>query len=59
MISEEELIDCDYDDLSDSDIIVLLIVDEKRPVSKTRLQKTALLNYELYEKTTGACGHTV
>ena len=49
MMSEEEMIDSDYDDLSDSDIIVLLIVDEKRPVSKTRLQKLSLLYHEFYE----------
>ena len=43
MISEQELIDSDYDDLSDSDIVVMLIVDGKRPVMKTRLQKISLL----------------
>ena len=51
------MIDSDYDDLSDSDIIVLLIVDEKRPVLKTRLQKISLLYHELYEKTTGGTDH--
>lgn len=48
MISEEEMIDSDYDGLSDSDIIVLLIVDGKRPVSKTRLQKINQLYQKLY-----------
>ena len=57
MVSEQEMIDSDYDDLSDSDIIVLLIVDEKRPVLKTRLQKISLLYHELYEKTTGGTDH--
>ena len=57
MVSEQEMIDSDYDDLSDSDIIVLLIVDEKRPVLKSRLQKISLLYHELYEKTTGGTDH--
>ena len=57
MMSEEEMIDSDYDDLSDSDIIVLLIVDEKRPVSKTRLQKLSLLYHELYEKEVNITDH--
>lgn len=39
MVSEAELIDADYDDLSDSDIIVMLMMDPKYgPVSKVRLQ---------------------
>ncbi len=57
MVSEQEMIDSDYDDLSDSDIIVLLIVDEKRPVLKTRLQKISLLYHELYEKPTEGTDH--
>lgn len=57
MMSEKEMIDSDYDDLSDSDIIVLLIVDGKKPVLKTRLQKLSLLYHELYEKKTGITNH--
>lgn len=55
MISEKELIEADYDGLSDSDILVLLIVggDGERPVSKSRLQKIALLYRELYEQKEG------
>lgn len=51
MISEEELIDADYDDLSDSDILVLLFMNEDGiPVSKTRLQKLWVLYNQTYEK---------
>ncbi len=57
MISERELIDSDYDDLSDSDIIVLLIADGKRPVAKTRLQKISLFYHELYWKAAGGTDH--
>lgn len=53
MISEDEMIDADYDDLSDSDISVLLIVDGKQPVSKNRLQKIAFLYRELYGSRSG------
>lgn len=51
MISEKELIEADYDGLSDSEILVLLIVggDDGKPVSKSRLQKIAHLYRELYE----------
>ena len=51
MISEEEMIDADYDDLSDSDMIVLLFMNEDgTPVSKTRLQQLWVLYHNLYEK---------
>lgn len=50
MLSEKEMIDSDYDDLSDSDILVMLIVDNTKPVLKTRLQKISLLYHELYDK---------
>lgn len=39
MMSETEMIDADHDDLSDSDILVLLIIDGTVPVLKTRLQR--------------------
>ena len=57
MLSEQEMIDSDFDDLSDSDILVMLIIDEKRPVLKTRLQKLSLLYHELYDKTTNVTDH--
>ena len=52
MTSEQDLIDSDYDSLSDSDIIVMLILDGDTSVSKTRLQKTSLLYRKLNKKTT-------
>ena len=57
LISEEELIDADYDGLSDSDILVLLLISDGERVSKTRLQKLAFLYRELYEKKTGITDH--
>lgn len=50
MISEKDMIDADYDDLSEADIIVLLTVDVKKPTSKTRLQRLSLIVHEMYGK---------
>lgn len=52
MLSEEELINLDYDGLSDTDILVLLIVDGVKPVSPSRLQRLAFLYRELYKSLT-------
>lgn len=48
-MKESELIELDFDGLSDTDIAVLLMMDEGHPVSRTRLQKTAFLYDRLYE----------
>ena len=57
MVSEEDMINSDFDDLSDPEILVLLLIDGTRPVLKTRLQKLSLLYHELYEGKTGITDH--
>ena len=56
-MNEQQMIDSDYDELSDSEILVLLIIDDKRPVLKTRLQKISLLYHELYDTGKNTTGH--
>lgn len=46
MVTEKEMIELDYDGMSDYEIMVLLIVDGKERVSKSRLQRI----YFLYEQ---------
>lgn len=46
-MNEEELIEADYDSLSDSDILVLLMMNDDSPITATRLQKLALIYREL------------
>ena len=48
--SDEELIDADYDDLSDADIMVLLLMDPSgKPVSKSRLQRLAYFYRQIHK----------
>lgn len=46
--TERDYIECDYDEINDSEIMVLLITESGKPVSKTRLKYIALLYDELY-----------
>lgn len=46
---ERELIEVDFDGLSDSEIMVLLLMDDDGAISMSRLQRLALLYRELYE----------
>lgn len=54
--SEEKLLEFDSEDLSDTDALVILIVDSN-PVMKTRLQKLSLLYDRLYNKTCSITDH--
>lgn len=56
-MDETEMINNDFDDLSDSEILVLLIMDEKSSTLKTRLQKLSLLYHELYETDKNTTDH--
>lgn len=47
--TEKELIETDFDGLSDAEILVMLLMDEERPVSRSRLQRTAYMYDRLYE----------
>lgn len=46
---EEDLIEADFDDLSDAEILVLLLIPDGMVVSRTRLQYLAFLYRALYE----------
>lgn len=46
--TERDYIECDYDELTDSEIMVLLIMEPGKPVSRTRLRYIALLYDMLY-----------
>lgn len=56
-MNEQEMIESDYDELSDSEILVLLIMNENKPILKTRLQKVSLLYHELYDSEINTTGH--
>lgn len=56
-MDENEMINNDYDDLSDSDILVLLIMNEESPTLKTRLQKLSLIYHELYDSNRNTTDH--
>lgn len=56
-MDENEMINNDYDDLSDSEILVLLIMNEDAPTLKTRLQKLSLLYHELYDSDRNTTDH--
>lgn len=43
------MIESDFDSLTDTEILVLLIIDGSRPVMKTRLQKISLLYQEIFD----------
>lgn len=47
---EEDLIEADFDDLSDAEILVMLLIPDGMVVSRTRLQYLAFLYRALYEK---------
>ena len=47
--TEGELIETDFDGLSDTEVLVMLMMDEERHVSRSRLQRTAFLYDKLYE----------
>lgn len=47
---EEDLIEADFDDLSDAEILVMLLIPDGKVVSRTRLQCLAFLYRALYEK---------
>lgn len=47
---EEDLIEADFDDLSDAEILVLLLIPDGVVVSRTRLQYLAFLYRAMYEK---------
>lgn len=46
---EEDLIEADFDDLSDAEILVMLLIPDGMVVSRTRLQYLAFLYRTLYE----------
>ena len=46
--TERDYIECDYDEMTDSEIMVLLIMEPGKPVSRTRLRYIALLYDMLY-----------
>lgn len=46
---EEDLIEADFDDLSDAEILVMLLIPDGIIVSRTRLQYLAFLYRSLYE----------
>lgn len=56
-MDENELIEIDFDEMSDSEVLVLLIIDEDRPILKTRLQKLSLLYHELYDTNRNTTDH--
>lgn len=47
---EQDLIEADFDDLSDAEILVMLLIPDGMVVSRTRLQYLAFLYRALYEK---------
>lgn len=56
-MDEMEMINADYDEISDSDILVILIMDEEKSILKTRLQKLSLLYHELYDSDENITDH--
>lgn len=46
---EQDLIEADFDDLSDAEIMVMLLIPDGMVVSRTRLQYLAFLYRALYE----------
>ncbi len=56
-MDENEMISNDFDDLSDSEILVLLMMNEETPTLKTRLQKLSLLYHELYDSEENTTDH--
>lgn len=48
-MDENDMIEADFDGLSDSEVLVLLFMDEGASTFKTRLQKLSLLYHELYD----------
>lgn len=46
---EQDLIEADFDDLSDAEIMVMLLIPDGMFVSRTRLQYLAFLYRSLYE----------
>ncbi len=56
-MDEIEMINNDYDDLSDSEILVLLIMNDESSTLKTRLQKLSLLYHELYDSNKNTTDH--
>lgn len=56
-MDEIEMINNDFDDLSDSEILVLLIMSEETPTLRTRLQKLSLLYHELYDSDMNTTDH--
>ncbi len=56
-MDENEMISNDFDDLSDSEILVLLMMNENSPILKTRLQKLSLLYHELYDSDKNTTDH--
>lgn len=46
---EQDLIEADFDDLSDTEILVMLLIPDGMAVSRTRLQQLAFLYRTLYE----------
>lgn len=49
LMLEQDLIEADFDDLSDAEILVLLLIPDGVVVSRTRLQQLAFLYRALYE----------
>lgn len=56
-MDEIDMINMDFDELSDSEVLVLLIMDEDEAVFKTRLQKLSLLYHELYDSDRNMTDH--
>ena len=50
LMLEQDLIEADFDDLSDAEILVMLLIPDGVIVSRTRLQYLAFLYRVLYEK---------
>lgn len=46
---EQDLIEADFDDLSDAEILVMLLIPDGVIISRTRLQYLAFLYRALYE----------
>lgn len=47
---EEDLIEADFDDLSDAEILVMLLIPDDMVVSRARLQYLSFLYRALYGK---------
>ena len=56
-MDEMEMINADFDEISDTEILVLLMMDNGKSILKTRLQKLSLLYHELYDSDKNTTDH--